>query len=180
MKKILILGLVLALVLTGGIGIFAVTSGEFSELQAKILITTVSVFFYSIIGLCCNTLIGGKYEKFGYAGIIAAVIGLVFAVGHTWSIGNASNFGDYLQLRGSLFFIGIAFAHASLMLLIQPKNILVNAAVWIALICNLLFTIILITQIVFLEGAGAIQLQIILGIINVVATITAPLVNKLS
>lgn len=180
MKKTFVFALVSALILTGIIAIYAVLSGDFSEVQARILITTVSVFFYSIIGLCCNTLMGGKYEKFGYLGIIASVLGLLFAIYHTWSAGNGFNVSEHIQLRSSLFFIGLAFAHASLMLLISPKNAFVAGAVWIALACNLIFTFIILIQILSFSGATMVQFQIILAIINVIATITAPLVNRFS
>lgn len=180
MRKTFVYALVSALILTGIVAIYAVLSGDFSETQGRILITTVSVFFYSIIGLCCNTLMGGKYEKFGYLGIIASIFGLLFAIYHTWTAGNGFQVFEHLQLRSSLFFIGLAFAHASLMLLISPKNTFVAGAVWIALACNLLFTLIILSQILSFNGAAVVQFQIILAIINVIATISAPLINRFS
>jgi len=184
-RQYFIYGLISGLVLTGLIAIFAVLSGSFSEIQAKIMITTVSVFFYSIVALCCNILLEGKYDSFGKIGIAVAVIGFLVATVNTWTAGYNDGFIASLRLRGVADFLAIAFAHASLMLYIKPRNAIVSLAVWTALACNVIFTLIVISQIlsagIWTTGLGAIvQLQVTLCIVSVVATITAPLVNRFS
>lgn len=173
MRKYFIYGLVISLVIAGLLGIGVLLSGTFSELQVRILITTLAFTFYSIIGLCCNTIISSQHATFAKVGIVVTLVGLAYAVFTTWLTPDAE---DFLQLRFSLLVIGICFAHCSLMLLIQPQNKTIYVVRSIAIAASVIATVIIVSMISTMEwGANNFRLLGMAAIVGIVATIVAPI-----
>ena len=179
MKKALIIIFSGALILAGLTAIITLMSGSFDGMNLKILITTLVFTVYSILGLCCNAVIGRPVGFVGVIGLALVGVGLIYALYTTWFPPDGLEL--FLKLRVYLLAIAIAFAHASLILLIKAKNSFVGGAVIIALICNVFATLLVLSIISSIDNAGDVILLLgVVSIVGVVATILAPMMNKFS
>ncbi|BEU02408.1 hypothetical protein OAG1_12080 [Agarivorans sp. OAG1] len=173
MKKYFIYGLIISIVIAGLLSIGVLLSGKFDELQIKILFTTLAFTVYSIIGLCCNSIVEGKYSVFGRLGLGVTFIGLLYAVVTTWATPKA---GEFLQFRFSLLVIGLCFAHCSLMLLVNTYNSTISAARAISMSASVIAALIVVAMISSLDlNAGTFKLLGVVSIVGVIATIIAPI-----
>ena len=158
-------------------GIFVLQSQELGELQARVLITTLSLGFYSITGLCCAAL--GERTQFGAfakLGIAASALGAVFAVLNNWGI--ITGLATTLKSRFSHIVVATAFAHAALLLLIPTTNTLVRAVrgltvVLVAAVAAFLLALTLGVE--FSAGTGTVLTSLI--IVNVLGTLSTPLLH---
>ena len=173
MKKYFIYGLIVSLVITGLMGIGVLLNGKLGELQIKVLLTTLTFTVYSIIGLCCNSIVGGKYSVFGKFGLGVTFIGLLYAVVTNWATLKSD---DFLQLRLSLFIISLCFAHCSLMLLVKAYNSAISVVRVIAISASVIAAIIVVSINYNLDATvGIFKLLGVVSIVGVIATIIAPI-----
>ena len=173
MKKYFIYGLVISLVIAGLLGIVVLLNGKFDELQIRILFTTLAFTIYSIIGLCCNSIVEGKYSVFGKLGLGVTFVGLLYAVVTTWATPKAE---EFLQLRFSLLVIGLCFAHCSLMLLVKTYNSAISAVRVISMSASVFAALIAVAMISSLDAnAGTFKLLGVVSIVGVISTIIAPI-----
>ncbi|MTI19390.1 hypothetical protein E1162_19280 [Rhodobacteraceae bacterium RKSG542] len=173
MKKTLTTSFLIFLAITAFLGISVILSGDLDETSGKILITTASTSFYSLIGLASIVHLGKKYDLLAKTGIIFCGIGLLHALYTTWF--------DPIDLhsienRISLFFIGLAIGHACLMLLIDPRSRGVLALTVIAIASVVINTAIAVISVYF-DPLEPIKLMGIIAIIATFATISAPALN---
>jgi len=175
MKKYIIMVLVASLLFSAIIGIWSLLIGKFDELQIKILFTTLSFMVYSIIGLCCNSIIGSKYSAIGAIGLGITVCGLSYAVFTTWATPMVENF---IQFRLNMIVVGFCFAHLCLMLGIQDKNAATSVVKFISIIATILATVIVVSMISSLNAdASMFKLLGVVLIVGVTATIITPLLS---
>lgn len=180
MKKYFVYGLIVSLLITGLVGIGVLLRGKFDELEIRILFTTLAFTVYSIIGLCCNSIVDGKYSTFGKIGLGVTLAGLLYAVVTTWATPKAE---EFLQLRFSLLVIGLCFAHCSLMLLVKPYNSAISVARAISIAASVIAALIIVTMISSLDAdVGTFKMLGVVSIVGVIATIITPIlafsVNK--
>lgn len=173
MKKYFIYALITSLVIAGLLGIAVLLSGTFDELQIRILFTTLALTVYSIIGLCCNSIVGGKHSVFGKFGLGMSFIGLSYAVATTWATPEP---GEFIQLRVSLLVVSICFAHCSLMLSVNNYNSTISAVRGVSISASILATLIALGILSsFDASAGTFKLLGVASIVGVIATIVAPI-----
>lgn len=99
--------------LTAAIAIFSVLSGDFGELQLKILATTFSVSAASICAMSCAAFIEKRKRKeLGGAGIVLVLIGTALVNGGFWSDVNDD---EYWKVTISFIVFALALAHAFLL-----------------------------------------------------------------
>lgn len=170
MKTYLIYGLIISLIIAGLLGIGVLLSGKFEELQIRILFTTLAFTVYSIIGLCCNSIIKSQYSVFGKLGLGVTMFALLYAVVTTWV-----EVDDFIQLRFSLLIISLCFAHCSLMLRVKTYGSLVSVSRTVSIFASVLATMIAVTILSSSDiEAGPFKLLGVVSIVGVIATIIAP------
>jgi hypothetical protein len=125
LRRILLFGLAGSLTVCALFAIFVVVTGAYSVLSGRIMLTTLSVGFYSLTSLCCVPhLQADSYKRrIAYAGICASAIGLLFACLTNWiGYGEWAFAISILQFRFFFVILAIALAQICLLLLITPRN----------------------------------------------------------
>lgn len=176
MKRSLILLFLACLAATAIVGIAAISSGDFDETTARILVTTAAASFYSLVGLTCVAQLGKRGETFGKAGLLFCALGLLHAIYTTWI--NFDGF-EVIQNRLALVIAGMAIGHACLMLLISPRNGAVSALMFVAIASVVLNSVFSIASL-YSGSFASITLLGIVGIIATCTTIAAPALNLVS
>lgn len=120
LKKAFLVSLIVSVVVSALLGIAALLIGEFGELQAKVLLTTVSVSAFSICALCCAALFEtGRATALPAAGILIGGLGGLLVVCGIW--GEPGSEG-YWKTAGSFAVVGVAIAHMCLLSLARLKS----------------------------------------------------------
>ena len=103
--------------LTAVIAIISVLSGEFGELQWKILATTGTISAASICAMSCAAFIEKrKLLKLGLSGIILSIIAAVLVIFGLWPEIDSD---AYWKITASVAVFAVEFAHAFLLVLPQ-------------------------------------------------------------
>lgn len=119
-KKIFFYLLICSIALSALMGIWAILSGEFGELQARVLGTTLTVVGTSILGLACGAFLESKYSRDSaikivpVTGIILAVFSALVTMWLIWIVVGWGESWIYKTLAVSIIF---AFSFAQLSLL---------------------------------------------------------------
>lgn len=173
MKKYLVSTLIISLTIAGLLGIGVVLSGSFHEIQLKVLLTTLAFTVYSIIGLCCHTIIHSKYAAVAKTGLVVTMVALLHAVATTWVTPETLSF---LQMRFSLFIVAISFAHCSLMLLLNSDSQVAMIAKSVAIGAGIFTALVAIAMIYSpYTDVAMLKLLIVILIVAVISTIIAPI-----
>jgi hypothetical protein len=121
LKKFFLYLLICSIALSALMGIWAILSGEFGELQARVLGTTLTVVGTSILGLACGAFLESPRSRTNYAlffvpfgGIILAVLSAAITLWLIWGVTGWGSEGIYKTL---FVFIMFAFSLAQLSLL---------------------------------------------------------------
>lgn len=135
LRRILLLGLAGSLALCALFAIFVVVTGAFNELSGRIMLTTVSIGFYSLTGLCFTPHLQGDLvrKRLAYAGIGASAIGLLYACVTNWF--GFSDGSSVFEHRLFFVILTIALAHISLLLFITPRNSMVKFSQYTTIAC---------------------------------------------
>jgi hypothetical protein len=117
--------IIVSLVFAALIGIATIVSGEFGELQGKVLLTTLAVAGAAILALCHLAVLGRDVKVLGWIGIGTSAITLAAAVTLIWwswddieMYGNGSVYMNITKLFAISLLLAVSFAHANLMLLL--------------------------------------------------------------
>ena len=106
--------------LTAFIAIVSVLSGEFGELQVKILVTSFTVSAASICSMSCAAFIEKqKQQELGFSGILLSVVAAVLLILLIWL-----EFENewYFKTTFTMAVCAVAFAHAFLLVLPDLEN----------------------------------------------------------
>ena len=175
MKKYFKYGLVASLLISGLLGIGALLTGNFNEIQIRTLFTTLAFTVYSIIGLCCNSLVDNRYSVFGKLGLGVTLVGLLYAVVTTWATPESV---EFLQFRFSLLVIAICFAHCSLMLSVKTYGPAISFVKVISISASVTVAVIVLAMISNLDtSSGTFKLLGMVSIVGVITTIMAPILS---
>jgi len=120
-RRVFIFSLLGCFVVGAATAILALLSFELGKIQAKILLTTLSLGAYSLTGLCSAVLADQRqFRVFGGLGIAASIAGALFAVLTNWELVT----GWEILIKGRLAFliVALAFGHAALLLMINTTN----------------------------------------------------------
>lgn len=121
--------IIVSLVIAAGIGIATIVSGEFGEVQSKVLLTTLAVAAFAILALCHLAIINRSVRIVGWIGIGTSVLAFVAAATLIWWVFDWENGGtDDLYVTVTKTFVvstlaAVSFAHANLMLLLATTPI---------------------------------------------------------
>lgn len=118
--------IIVSLVIAALIGIATIVSGEFGELQAKVLLTTLAVAGAAILALCHLAVFGRDVKVLGWIGIGTSAITLAAAATLIWwnwsdtenMYGASSVYMNITKLFAISLLLAASFAHANLMLLL--------------------------------------------------------------
>lgn len=126
-QRIFLYCLLACFVVGAATAIFALLSFEFGEIQAKILLTTLSLGVYSLTGLCCAVLAEQhQWRVFGGLGIAISIAGVAFAILTNWEI--VTGWEILIKGRFTFLVVAIAFGHASLLLMVKTTDNLVRSS----------------------------------------------------
>lgn len=125
-RRVAVWTIIVSLVIAALIGIATIVSGEFGELQAKVLLTTLAVAGAAILALCHLAVLGRDVKVLGWIGIGTSAVTLAAAsmlIWWNWSdtenmYGSSSVYMNITKLFGISLLLAVSFAHANLMLLL--------------------------------------------------------------
>lgn len=179
-KKVFLITMIISLSISALIGIFLFLFGKFGEIEAKLLITTLTIGFYSLTGLCCSVL----YERrksipLALSGIMISIIGFLFTILVIWGVINLKNSWKPMTI---FIILTISFAHSSLLSLIKSEKRLVNTILLTTIIFIFIVALMLINlvldEIRMRNGELYYRLLGVFAILDVLGTIIIPILNK--
>lgn len=181
-KKILLIVISLVLIINAFLGIIVVLFGELDGIGGDVLLTTLSVGYYTIVGLCAGALIDRKvYKYFAYTVFCIAGVGLLFALIAIWS--NVSiEFNWFSKTLISFINISLALGYISLLLIIRCKKDIVKILQYITIFFVTICALIIETAIWDLIGDDyddfVAKTFLILLILTILLTLLIPILNK--
>lgn len=184
-KKIFLYLLACSILLSALMGIWAIVSDEFGDLQVKILLMTLTIVGTSILGLACGAFLESpqnlRLKPIPKIGIVCAV---VCALASFWLIWEYSGASEKISFK--LFFVSLIFAFSLAQLSLLSMARLAKRFVWslaaayaVILILDSIFSAIIIFE---LFGDDGLVLRLI-GVLSVVAaslTVMIPIFHWLS
>lgn len=179
-KKYFLRTLVIALSISGLIGIFIFLVGDFGETEAQLLLTTLSIGGFSLTGLCSTTIQNrNNLKSFSIIGMTVSLIGFLFTIGAIWEF---VDFEDIWRVVMIFIILSVAIAHASLLLQIRPKTDNIKYLLIATLVFISFVTIMLIksTLTEFDESEFYFRLLGVFSILDVLGTIVTPILNRIS
>lgn len=186
-KKFFFYLLICSIALSALMGIWAILSGEFGDLQARVLGTTLTIVGTSILGLACGAYLESPYSRgkttrfVPVAGIILAVLSAAITL---WLIWGASGWLDsavYKTLFVALIF-SFSFAQLSLLSLARLAKrfrwATTTAYVVILLLASIVSAIIIIEP--HSEDYITARLIGVLAVVDAAITVMIPIFHRLS
>lgn len=129
-RRVAIWTIIVSLVIAAGIGIATIVSGEFGEIQSKVLLTTLAVAAFAILALCHLAIITRDVRIVGWIGIGTSVLAFISATILIWwnweTLGYQGQNSIYLSITKTFAIstlAAVSFAHANLMLLLATTPI---------------------------------------------------------
>ncbi|MHC4993570.1 MAG: hypothetical protein ACYTGQ_00810 [Planctomycetota bacterium] len=163
--------------LTAVIAIVSVLAGEFGEVQAKILGTTLTISAASICSMACAAFIERKkHVRLGLAGIVLSVCAAILLIAGMWPEIDSD---EYWKTTLTFAVLAVAFAHAFLLLL--PR--LDDSRTWVqnvsAASIGLLTTLIVAMVWGEMDNEGYLRFMIVVAIVVGLETLSVPILLKL-
>lgn len=129
LRRIIVWVIVVSLVLTAGVGIATLLSGDMGETQGKVMLSTLAIAGFSITALCHLAIINREVRVVGWAGITSSALGLIAAqmlIWRSWDYMVQAQQGDlwgFVEKSFAVLLISaLSFAHANLMLLLSTST----------------------------------------------------------
>jgi len=174
MKKMVLITVLCGLAASCIFALYVVFTRQFETIEINILWTIATLTFYSLVGMIAAAHMKVSRTKWlGLLGIGFCIIAGLFAVVTTWT---GERF-DHIGIRWRCFLIGLALAHACIMLSLKPRSIWVRVLIGVAIVAAVVDTIIAVVIDRAYWDDNYILIMVI-AIIGVFATIAAPLVNN--
>lgn len=174
-----------SIALSALMGIWAIISGEFGDLQGKILLTTLTVVGTSILGLACGAFLesprASRLKAVPVAGIALAVLSALVSF---WLIWESSHTGEHGLFK--LFFVSLIFAFSLAQLSLLSMAQLARRFGWSLITAYIVIFILdsIVSAIIVFELSGDDGLVLrIIGVLSVVAaslTVMIPIFHRLS
>ncbi|KQM84323.1 hypothetical protein ASE68_14855 [Agromyces sp. Leaf222] len=136
-RRIAIVTLVVSLSITAVVGIVTLLSGDFGEVQGRVLGTTLLIAGASILALCHLSVVGRPVRVVGFVGLGASAVALVIGLLLIWTpwYDNGGGWPDDLwRWFGITSIVAASLAHANLLLQLSGRR---RSAVRIALAITL-------------------------------------------
>jgi hypothetical protein len=181
MRKSILKILIFSLCISAAIGILIILTGSFGDIEGKILVTTFSVFAFSISGFCCST-IYEQYQSFSKFGIFSCLLACIWTILIDWGFLNlfpsTSSFTWRVML--TLLILSYSSAHISLMLLIKNQNSIVNNIKNLTIGFSVLIDVMILAAVWEFTTFSSTYTKLIyvLAILITLGTIVSPVLNK--
>ena len=179
-KKYFLKILITALVISALIGIYLFLFGDFEDSDTRLLLTTLTVGWYSMTGLCSSVVHNQKKIKFfTLLGMIISVIGFFITVIAIWEIID----NDLIwRLVMTFVILSVMISHVSLLFLIKPKSKKINYLMATTIIFITLVTAMLVVEIMIESEKGDFFYRLlgVFAILDVLGTISTPVLNKMT
>lgn len=178
MAKVLLISVIGALVLSALFGIGAFLFGNFGETSMRILATTLSVSFYSLMALACAAALEKRRAKVtALPGLAVCGIGFVCLLLVIW----VDLFGveEFAKASAILALFAFSFAQTCILSFVRLKRQWVWVS-WTAHVAIFWLAALLSTMIVLeLNDAWFFRIAGVLGILDGCASLSIPLIYKL-
>jgi uncharacterized membrane protein len=188
-RRIAIVFIIVSLSIAALFGIVTLLTGEFGEIQGKILLTTLAMAGFSITALCHLAVVGRSLRIVGFVGI--AVSALAFVTGAVLIWRDWSNWSDVWELTLKTFAVfaiaAVSIAHANLLLLLSGRrNQILRVTLWITVALIAVVAVLIIIPVVT-EGEipgdnGDAYWRVfgVFAILDVLGTIVLPVVGRVT
>jgi len=178
MKKTILYILIATFCLSALLGIGIIVLDLWNELTEKVLLTTVTIFGFSIPTLCCSTLYEKKtHNIFAIIGIVICLLSGFYVLGLVWEI-FSDNFDDVFKLFLTGITLSASFAHLSLMLLINNEDPAVKNSKIATIVVSAIMDFMILFAIWIDEDFFTWQVYAIVAILIALGTIVTPILNK--
>jgi len=178
-KKYFLISLIAALGLSALVGIYIFLFGDAEETEMRILTTTLAIGVFSLLGLSCATLQNREGLRWlSITGVIIPIIAFIITVYGIWS---DSEIKDLWKAAGIATTLAVGLAHVSLLLLIRIKSSKTKYVLAATILFIIIVSVMFINGILcdFEQGEFYFRLLGVFAILDVLGTITTPLLNKL-
>ncbi|SFO20588.1 hypothetical protein SAMN05216207_103643 [Pseudonocardia ammonioxydans] len=183
-RRAMIVAVVVSLVLAAVLGIAALLTGEFGELEGRILLSTLVVAAFGTTALCHLAVVTRRVRVVGYAGLAASAVAAAVALVLVWAdeAFRSSDLTTDVLLLCTI--AAVALAHTNLVLLLAGRAHpairagLVGTLAAIALVAVLLATLVL-TDGEIGDGSWFWRLLGVAGIVDALGTIALPVLALL-
>lgn len=178
LRRGLLCTLIGALALAGLIGIYVFVLGDFGETEMKILVTTLSLTFFSVTSLGCTAVLERKSGAIlGLPGLAVSLLGFVSSLAIIWS-----EWGSEPMFKTMAILAIFAFSLAQACLLALPR--LKARLRWLfagALACIFSLALLISVMVIFeWDDELLFRLAGVLGILDACATLTIPILYKVT
>ena len=178
MKKTILYTLITTFCISAILGIVIIILDMWNDVTAKILLTTVTIFGFSIPTLCCSNL----YEKksnhwFAILGMIICILSGIYVLSLIWELINP-DFGEALKGILTAIVISTSLGHLSLMMLVSNSDSTVNGVKNATIIVSVLLDCMIILSLWVEDNMFSWQFYAIVGILVALGTIVTPILNK--
>jgi hypothetical protein len=183
-RRAAIIAVVMSLVIAAVIGIIALVSGEFGELQGRVILSTLTVAAFGTTSLCHLAIVARAVRVVGFVGIAASLFAAVSAYLLIWTEWDEFTDGDALiKALISSAILAASLAQANLLLLLaRHRSTLIRLGLGITLIAvatvvaMLWLTIFTDGDIPGDEGSAYWRALGVVGIVDALGTIALPIV----
>ncbi|HIQ22676.1 MAG TPA: hypothetical protein EYH34_15735 [Planctomycetes bacterium] len=177
LRSVLLATLIGALVISALTGICILVVGDFGDRQVKILLTTLSVAYFSVTALACAAVLERKRVAWlAVPGVVASAAGFACSQLLIWPEWDSEPMGKTM-----VTLVIFAFSFAQSCLLALPR--LARRVQWVfvcALACIFLLAALLSAMIAFeLDDELLLRAAGVLGILDAVATLAVPVLVKM-
>jgi len=178
MKKTILYTLITTFCISAILGIVIIILDMWNDVTTKILLTTVTIFGFSIPTLCCSNL----YEKksnhwFAILGMIICILSGIYVLSLIWELINP-DFGEALKGILTAIVISTSLGHLSLMMLVSNSDSTVNGVKNATIIVSVLLDCMIILSLWLEDNMFSWQFYAIVGILVALGTIVTPILNK--
>lgn len=188
-RRTAIVFIIVSLTIAALFGIITLLTGEFGELQGKILLTTLLLAGFSITALCHLAVVGRTLRIVGFVGIAVSALAFISGAILIWrSWESWSEVWELTLKTFAVFAIAAAsLAHANLLLLLgERRNQVVRIGLWVTLGLIALLAVLIILPIVTegeIPGDNGEPYWRALGVVailDVLGTIVLPVVGRVT
>jgi hypothetical protein len=176
-KKSFLLALITALILSALVGIYIFLIGDFGEMENKILITTISLAVFSLLGLCSALVHGNKnLSLFSMLGMCFSLLGFIASLAIIWQIKPSPRIAEIFMI---LTILAFSFAHISLLLLLKIKYPIVKYALYSTLTFIIIVALMLSYVVVTHHDTEGLFFRLlgVFAILDVLGSIVTPLIH---
>jgi hypothetical protein len=120
-RRIAVIAIIASMSITAIVGIVALLSGEFGQMQSRILLTTLLVTGFSVTALCHLAVAGRPVRVVGFIGIMMSGVAFLLGVALVWFDWSATSV-DLWRWFGVSGILALSLTQANLLLLLAGRR----------------------------------------------------------